>query len=157
MNHVWSHWNGSVSLENGYFNSPGSLNNIKDTLEKITWNLLTLFSCLKTVKFTADVTAAKMRQRAKFLNCSTAETDNCKQNISVTFNRWKNTPNGVLLHHFNYLVLHLFRQLGELKHKFSKLIGPYQWLHMQFQFNSSIPYQINTYRFEFYHFLKFQS
>ena len=39
---------------------------------------------MKTVKFTADVTAAKMRQRAKFLNCSTAETDNCKQNISVT-------------------------------------------------------------------------
>ena len=57
----------------------------------------------------------------------------------------KNTPNGVLLHHFNYLVLHLFGQLGELelKRKFSNFIGPYQWLHMQFQFILAIPYQID--------------
>ena len=60
-NRVWNHWNGSLSLENGCFNSPGSLNSIKDTFEKITSSLLTLFSCLKTVKFTADVTAAKLR------------------------------------------------------------------------------------------------
>ena len=108
-NCVSSHWNGAVNLENGCFNSPGSLNNIRYVYEKITWNLLNIFSCLKTVKFTGDVTAAKMRQRAKFLNCTTPETDNCKQNIGVTFNDWKNTPNGVLLHHFNYLVLYLFR------------------------------------------------
>ena len=71
---------------------------------------------------------------ANFLHCSTAETDNCKQNISVTFNGRKNTLNGVLLHYFNYLVLQLFRQLGELKSKFSNLIGPY-----------TIPYTIPIY------------
>ena len=56
----------------------------------------------------------------------------------------KNTLNGVLLHYFNYLVLQLFRKLGELKRKFSNLIGPYQWHHMRFQFIPAIPYQINV-------------
>ena len=57
----------------------------------------------------------------------------------------KKSPNGVLLHHFNYLVLHFFGQLGELelKRKFSNFIGPYQWFHMQFQFIPAIPYQID--------------
>ena len=143
-NRVWSHWDGSVSLKNGCFNSPGSQNNIL-CIWKNQLKFNNYFFHLKTAKFTVDVTATKMRQRAKFLNCSTAETDNCKQNISVTFNGWKNTPNGVLLHHFNYLVLHLFRQLGEeLKRKFSNLIDPYQWLHMQFQIIPAIPYQINV-------------
>ena len=93
---------------------------------------------MKTVKFTANANAERIRQRAKFLNCSTAEKDNCKQNISVG----KYTPNGHLLRHFDYLVLHLLRQLGDLKRKFSNLIGPYQWLHMQLQFIRAIPYQI---------------
>ena len=112
--------------------------------EKITWNILTLFSCLKTVKFTANIAnAERIRQRAKFLNCSTAEKDNRKQNISVTFNGWKNTPYGVLLRHLNYLVLHLFRQIGELKYTLSNLIGPYQWLHMRFQLIPAILYQLS--------------
>ena len=42
--------------------------------------------------------------------------------------------NRVFLHYLNNLDLHVFRQLGELKRKFSNLIGPYQWLHMRFQF-----------------------
>ena len=146
-NRVLGNWYGSLKSKNSQFSSPSHLNNIIIDFKDFVWKMVAMHHLKIPAKYFCITEKKHVSFETRLSWDWESETViSLKTNNSVIFNGGKNTTNGVYQHHFNYLIIYLFRQLRDLLWQFLSFLGPNQPMYTQFQLLYCRSYQINAHR-----------
>ena len=141
-NRVYTYWSEPKKFENVSFNSPNHINKSIETFKDFAWISVTL---KPSHHFCWQLSIAELRWLLFLCKELSYLVSYKNKHWRVIMDGQRNTTNGVHQHHFNFLIIYLFRQLGDKIWQFLNFLGSYQPTDTRFQFIHCISSRFSVY------------